>query len=107
VAAGRAEVGANSACSAPSAWPSDTSGGSRRRAPLWPSWRPPSGRGHPRLSRAQVHLGLGETDAVFDWLDRAVDERDPGILDLPCKPIWDPVREDPRFTALLRKMRLV
>jgi TolB-like protein/Flp pilus assembly protein TadD len=61
----------------------------------------------PRLSRAQIHLGLGETDAVFEWLDRAVEERDPGILDLPCKPIWDVVRPDPRFTALLGKMRLV
>ena len=61
----------------------------------------------PVFSRAQIYLGLGETDAVFEWLDRAVDERDPPILDLPCKPIWDGVREDPRFTALLRKMRLV
>jgi len=61
----------------------------------------------PRISRAQIHLGLGETDAVFEWLDRAVEERDPGILDLPCKPIWDVVRPDPRFTALLGKMRLV
>jgi len=60
-----------------------------------------------RFSRAQIHLGLGETEAVFEWLDRAVDERDPAILDLPCKPIWDGVREDPRFTALLGKMRLV
>jgi serine/threonine-protein kinase len=60
----------------------------------------------PRLSRAQVYLGLGDTDAVFEWLDRAIDERDPGILDLPCKPIWDTVRNDPRFATLLRKMRL-
>jgi serine/threonine-protein kinase len=60
----------------------------------------------PRISRAQVHLGLGETDAVFEWLDRAVDARDPLILDLPCKPIWDAVRNDARFSALLRKMRL-
>ncbi len=61
----------------------------------------------PRLSRAQIHLGLGETDAMFEWLDRAVEERDAGILDLPGKPIWDVVRQDPRFTALLGKMRLL
>ena len=60
----------------------------------------------PRLSRAQIHMGLGETDAAFEWLDRAVEERDIHILDLPCKPIWDGLRADPRFTALLRKMRL-
>jgi TolB-like protein len=60
----------------------------------------------PPVSRAQVHLGLGETNAVFEWLDRAVEERDPLLLDLPGKPIWDGIRDDPRFTALLRRMRL-
>jgi serine/threonine-protein kinase len=60
----------------------------------------------PPTSRAQVHLGLGETDAVFQWLERAVEERDPLVLDLPCKPIWDGVRRDPRFDVLLTKMRL-
>ncbi len=34
------------------------------------------------------------------------EERDIHILDLPCKPIWDGLRGDPRFGALLRKMRL-
>ena len=58
------------------------------------------------ISRAQIHLSLGEVDAAFEWLDRAVDEHDPHILDLPCKPIWDGLRPDPRFAALLRKMRL-
>jgi serine/threonine-protein kinase len=61
----------------------------------------------PRVSRAQIHLGLGETDAAFDCLDRAVEERDPAILDLPCKPIWDGLRSDARFSALLRKMHVV
>ena len=60
----------------------------------------------PQFSRAQIHMGLGETNAAFEWLDRAVEERDVHILDLPCKPIWDGLRSDPRFTALLRKMRL-
>lgn len=60
----------------------------------------------PRFSRAQIHMGLGETDAAFEWLDRAVEERDIHILDLSCKPIWDGLRSDARFSALLRKMRL-
>jgi TolB-like protein/Tfp pilus assembly protein PilF len=59
-----------------------------------------------RFARAQIHLGLGETGAAFEWLERAVGERDPHILDLPCKPVWDGIRNDPRFAALLRKMRL-
>jgi adenylate cyclase len=61
----------------------------------------------PQLSRAQIHMALGETDATFHWLEQAVEERDPHILDIPCKPIWDPLRSDPRFTALLRRMRLL
>jgi TolB-like protein len=60
----------------------------------------------PRVSRAQVYLGLGEFDSVFHWLDRAVADRDPATLDLPCKPIWDPVRADLRFSTLLRRMHL-
>ena len=47
-----------------------------------------------------------ETDAVFECLERAVEERDPAILDLPCKPIWDGLRQDRRFTALLSRMHL-
>ncbi len=58
------------------------------------------------ISRAWVYLGLGEFDAAFDWLERAVDERDPRILHFPSKQIYDPIRQDRRFTALLRKMRL-
>lgn len=45
--------------------------------------------------------------ALFAWLlDPALGERDPHILHLPSKPIYDPMRSDPRFVALLRKMRL-
>ncbi len=58
------------------------------------------------IARAWVYLGLGELDSTFEWLERAVEERDPHILDLPCKPLYDPIRDDPRFAALLHKMRL-
>jgi hypothetical protein len=60
----------------------------------------------PQLSRAQIHLGVGDKDAAFECLDRAVQDREVHILDLPCKPIWDGLRPDPRFTGLLRAMRL-
>jgi TolB-like protein/Tfp pilus assembly protein PilF len=61
----------------------------------------------PSLSRAQIHVGLGEFDAALYLLDRAVDERDPHLLDLPHKPIWDCLRTDPRFTAILHRMQLL
>jgi serine/threonine-protein kinase len=56
---------------------------------------------------AQIYLGLGEHDAAFERLERAIEDRDSHILILPCKPIWDGIRGDPRFRALLRTMRLI
>ncbi|MGB2716479.1 MAG: winged helix-turn-helix domain-containing protein [Vicinamibacterales bacterium] len=60
----------------------------------------------PPTSFAWIHLGLGEIDRAFEWLDRAVEGRDQFIM--PIKSYWffDPIRSDPRFAALLRKMRL-
>lgn len=60
----------------------------------------------PPTSFAWIHLGLGETERAFEWLDRAVEGRDQFIM--PIKSYWffDPIRSDPRFAALLRKMRL-
>jgi hypothetical protein len=60
----------------------------------------------PPSSIAGVHIGLGETDAAFEWLDRAIDARDPLIMPIKSFPYLDPLRRDPRFTALLRKMNL-
>jgi adenylate cyclase len=58
------------------------------------------------LNRALVYTGLGETDEAIQWLERAIEARDPHILHLPVKPVWDSLRGDPRFDGLLRKMRL-
>lgn len=58
------------------------------------------------LYRAWIYSGLGETDQAFQWLDRAVEDRDPHVLHLPVKPVYDGLRHDSRFAALLRKMRL-
>ncbi len=55
---------------------------------------------------AHVHYGLGEIDAAFEWFDRAVEERDQNMMMFPSFPHLDPVREDPRWAALLRKMKL-
>lgn len=55
---------------------------------------------------AWVWLGLGDLDRTFQWLDRAVEYRDPCILHLGAEPIYDRIRADGRFDALLRKMRL-
>jgi len=60
----------------------------------------------PSSSFAWIHLGLGETDAAFEWLDRAVDERDQLMMPIKSYRFLDPIRGDPRFRALLIKMNL-
>ena len=60
----------------------------------------------PPTSVAFIHLGLGEIDATFEWLDRAVDARDQLIMPIKSYAILDPIRADPRFLPLLRKMHL-
>ncbi len=54
---------------------------------------------------ALVSAALGRDDAL-DWLDRALDERAPGLADLGVEPAFDPFRDEPRFLALLGKVAL-
>ena len=55
---------------------------------------------------AVLHGELGELDAAFDYLDRALDERDPAVVHLAVAPQWDALRDDPRFTDRLTRMGL-
>ena len=50
-------------------------------------------------------LGLGEFEA-FALMDRAIDERDSMMTPIGSYPFFDPMRADPRFVELLRKMKL-
>ncbi len=60
----------------------------------------------PPTSFAWIHLGLGEIDSAFEWLDRAIDARDQFMMAIKSYAFFDPIRADPRFAALLRKMHL-
>jgi len=58
----------------------------------------------PPYALALVHAGLGERDAVFEWLNRAYVARDVHLIFLTVDPKWDPYRGDPRFEALLARL---
>ncbi len=58
------------------------------------------------VSIAYIYTALGDFDAAFGHLDRAIQDRDPNILGLKSNPIFDGLREDPRYHALLKKMQL-
>ncbi|MGB9074906.1 MAG: winged helix-turn-helix domain-containing protein [Terriglobales bacterium] len=60
----------------------------------------------PPSNFAWIHFGLGEIDDAFVWMDRAVEARDNMMTPIKSYPFLDPIRNDPRFTALLRKMNL-
>jgi tetratricopeptide (TPR) repeat protein len=55
---------------------------------------------------AWVFAVLGEKDQVFVWLEKAFREHDPALIDDLKIYLFDPVRSDPRFAALLRKIGL-
>jgi TolB-like protein/Flp pilus assembly protein TadD len=60
----------------------------------------------PPASFAWVYVGLRDVDRAFEWLDRAVDARDQLMMPIKSYVFFDPLRNDPRFHALLRKMKL-
>ena len=50
-----------------------------------------------------VYAGLGATDLAFEWIEKAIDERDVWTLWMKVEPRFDSIRIDPRFgRALLR-----
>jgi serine/threonine-protein kinase len=53
-----------------------------------------------------AHLGLRNVDQVFHWLDRAYEDRRGWLTYMKVDPIFDPVRDDPRFAEFLRRMTL-
>src|SRR5215469_3895388 len=55
---------------------------------------------------AEVFAYRGESDKAFEWLNRALQQRDDGLLDLKFDPLMKNVRQDARYTDLLKKMRL-
>jgi len=62
---------------------------------------------HPEARRiAAIYFALGENDQAFRWLTRAFDERDPLLINLRIDPLYDDVRSDPRYLALLARLKL-
>jgi TolB-like protein/Flp pilus assembly protein TadD len=55
-------------------------------------------------SIAEVYVALGEPDAAFRWLETAYRARSTGMLQLEVEQHWDPIRSDPRFAALVKKV---
>ena len=55
---------------------------------------------------AEVHAFRGEADLAFEWLERAYDQRDGGLADIKGDRLMRGLAGDPRYKALLRKLKL-
>ena len=52
------------------------------------------------------YLGLGDYNEAFVWFERAYQEQSNILQFLKVHPFFDPVRSDPRFVDLLRRVGL-
>jgi len=51
-----------------------------------------------------AYIGLGDNDKALTWLERGYEEHDAWLVFLKIGPTWDPLRSEPRFQAVLRRM---
>ena len=49
-------------------------------------------------------LGLGDDERALDSLERAVEDRSPRLLFLMVDPRFDPLRSNPRFQAMVKRV---
>jgi eukaryotic-like serine/threonine-protein kinase len=55
---------------------------------------------------AVIHARLGEKEQTLTWLEKAYDEHDSGLVSLGVDPLFNSVRADARFHALLKRLGL-
>jgi hypothetical protein len=62
--------------------------------------------GKPVLGPAEIYIALGDREKALLDLEQALARRDPLLVGLGVDPGFKPIRGDPRFQALLRRMGL-
>jgi DNA-binding winged helix-turn-helix (wHTH) protein/tetratricopeptide (TPR) repeat protein len=58
----------------------------------------------PPAAIATVLIGLGDYEQALDWLETVVDERSRGALFFRSSAVYDPLRDHPRFAALMTRV---
>jgi hypothetical protein len=56
--------------------------------------------------KAIIYAGLEDKERAMECLEQALSQRSASLVNLRADPIWDNLRPEPRFAALLRKMGL-
>jgi TolB-like protein/DNA-binding winged helix-turn-helix (wHTH) protein/Tfp pilus assembly protein PilF len=60
----------------------------------------------PAVEYLNAYTRMGDTEQAFDWLEKALQERNRFALEVKSNPIYDNMRSDSRFQASLRKVGL-
>jgi Flp pilus assembly protein TadD len=60
----------------------------------------------PSWDIAVVYAGTGDRGQALTWLERAVNEHSQGVLKLKIEPALEPLYNEPRFQALVKKLNL-
>lgn len=55
---------------------------------------------------ALIYASIGEKETAFTWLDRAMTERSPRLMDLCFDPFFYRLHSDPRFKGILKQLNL-
>jgi len=55
---------------------------------------------------ATIYAGLGDSEKALEFLQRCVEHRDWELRSLKVHPFWDKLRDDPRFSELVKKVGL-
>jgi eukaryotic-like serine/threonine-protein kinase len=58
------------------------------------------------INVAGVHAGLGDRERSFEWLEKAYEDRSSILPIIRWNPNFKPLRNDPRFKDLLKRMNL-
>jgi TolB-like protein/Tfp pilus assembly protein PilF len=61
----------------------------------------------PAASFAVVHLGLGDCEKALGYCETVVEKRERAATGFGVHPVWEPLRREPRFLALLRHVHLL
>ena len=56
------------------------------------------------LSFATLYAGLGMIEEAFEYLNKVLDDRLGASVIMKSSPIWEPLRQDPRFNQLLKRI---